>query len=110
MHPQKFYQINGGEFQNEKVRKMAERWNIKLLTTAAESPWSNGLCEKTVGILKDSLRKMRGNEEMDIEIALRWVVSARNCLVNNGGFSPNQLVFGRNPSLPNLMGEEFQSC
>ena len=22
---------NGGEFQNEKVRRMAERWNIKLL-------------------------------------------------------------------------------
>ena len=69
---------------------MAERWNIKLLTTAAESPWSNGLYEKTVGILKDSLRKMRDNEEVDIEIALRWVVSARNCLVNNVGFSSNQ--------------------
>ena len=33
---------------------MAERWNIKLLATAAESPWSNGLCEKTVGLLKES--------------------------------------------------------
>ena len=88
--PSKILSDNGGEFQNEKVRKMAERWNIKLLTTAAESPWSNGLYEKTVGILKDSLRKMRDNEEVDIEIALRWVVSARNCLVNNVGFSSNQ--------------------
>ena len=107
--PSKILSDNGGEFQNEKVRRMAERWNIKMLATAAESPWSNGLCEKTVGILKESLRKMRDNEEVDLEIALRWVVSARNCLVNNGGFSPNQLVFGKNPSLPNLMGEESSS-
>ena len=107
--PLKILSDNGGEFQNEKVRRMSERWNVKLLATAAESPWSNGLCEKTVGILKESLRKMRDDEEVDLAIALRWVVSARNCLVNNGGFSPNQLVFGKNPSLPNLMGEESSS-
>ena len=104
--PCKILSDNGGEFQNEKVRMMAEKWNIKLLATAAESPWSNGLCEKTVGVLKESLRKMRDDEEVDLTIALMWVVSAKNCLVNNGGFSPNQLVFGKNPSLPNLMGEE----
>ena len=107
--PVKIFSDNGGEFQNEKVRKMAERWNVKVLTTAAESPWSNGLCEKTVGIIKESLRKMRDDEEIDLGSALRWVVSARNSLTNNGGFSPNQLVFGKNPSLPNLMGEDSSS-
>ena len=107
--PAKILSDNGGEFQNEKVRMMAEKWNIKLLATAAESPWSNGLCEKTVGILKESLRKMRDDEKVDLTVALRWVVSARNSLTNNGGFSPNQLVFGKNPSLPNLMGEESSS-
>ena len=104
--PSKILSDNGGEFQNEKMRKMTERWNIKLLATAAESPWSNGLCEKTVGILKESMRKMRDEEDVSCKMALRWVVCARNCLVNNGGFSPNQLVFGRNPALPNLVGEE----
>ena len=107
--PLKILSDNGGEFQNEKVRRMAERWNVKVLATAAESPWSNGLCEKTVGILKESLRKMRDDEEVELGIALRWVVSARNCLVNNGGFSPNQLVFGKNPFLPSLMGEKSSS-
>ena len=99
----------GGEFQNEKVKRMTERWNIKVLTTAAHSPWSNGSCEKTVGIIKESLRKMKEEEGVDSMTALRWVVCARNCLVNNGGFSPNQLVFGKNPALPNLMGEEGSS-
>ena len=55
------------------------------------------------------MRKMRDNEEVDLSIALKWVVRARNCYVNNGSFSPNQLVFGRNPSLPNLMGEGSSS-
>ena len=52
---------------------------------------------------------MKDDEEVDLSVALRWAVCARNCLVNNGGFSPNQLVFGKNPSLPNLMGEESSS-
>ena len=107
--PSKMLSDNGREFQNEKVRRMAERWSIKLLATAAESPWSNGLCEKTVGILKESWRKMKDEEGIDDSMALRWVVCARNCLVNNGGFSPNQLVFGKKPLLPNLMGEESSS-
>lgn len=106
--PSKVLSDNGGEFQNEKVRRMSEQWNIKWMATAAESPWSNGICEKTVGILKESLRKMR-DEEVDSNLALRWVVCARNCLVNNGGFSPNQLVFGKNPILPNLIGETGSS-
>ena len=52
---------------------------------------------------------MKVEEGIDDSMALRWVVCARNCLVNNGGFSPNQLVFGKNPLLPNLMGEESSS-
>ena len=107
--PSKVLSDNGGEFQNEKMRRMAERWNMKLLTTSAESPWSNGLCEKTVGIIKESLRKMKENEGVDEVLALRWVVCARNSLMNNGGFSPNQLVFGKNPSIPNLMADEDSS-
>ena len=106
--PLKILSDNGKEFQNEKVRRMCEKLNIKILATAAESPWSNGLCEKTVGIIKESLRKMR-EEEVELNLALKWVVSARNSLINNGGFSPNQLVFGKNPSMPNLMGDNTSS-
>ena len=82
---------------------MAEKWNIRIMTTAAESPWSNGLCEKTVGLIKDVLRKLR-EESINKNIALAWSVSARNTLMNNGGFSPCQLVFGKNPILPNVIG------
>ena len=36
---------------------------------------------------------------------LPWVVMAKNCLTNQNGFSPNELVFGRNPILPNVTKE-----
>ena len=37
----------------------------------------------------------------DLSIALSWAVSAKNYLKSVNGFSPNQLVFGSNPNLPN---------
>ena len=35
-----------------------------------------------------------------LEVALAWVISAKNSLQNHGGFSPNQLVFGHDINLP----------
>ena len=39
--------------------------------------------------------------------ALAWAVSAKNSLANVNGFSPNQLVFGRNPNLPNFLTDKL---
>ena len=36
-----------------------ERFNIERKATPSESPWSNGLCEKWVGLTKDDLRKLK---------------------------------------------------
>ena len=49
---------NGGEFQNE-MCVFTERFDIEIKATPSESPWSNGLCEKWVGLTKDSLRKLK---------------------------------------------------
>ena len=103
--PQVVLTDNGGEFQNESFLRMSEMFGIKCKTTAAESPFSNGLCEKMVGLLKDAVRKMDDECEGGLEMMLYWAVAAKNCLHNQRGFSPNQLVFGRNPGLPDLQGE-----
>ena len=44
---------NGGEFVNEDLIEFACKFNVTIRTTAAESPWSNGLCERHNGILAD---------------------------------------------------------
>ena len=95
---------NGGEFQNEEFYVFAERFGIELRATPSESPWSNGICEKWVGLTKDGLRKLK-EEGIPRHVALAWTIAAKNSLIMKGGFAPNQLVFGRNTGVINLYEE-----
>ena len=100
--PKQIFSDNGGEFNNEEMKALGEAYNMKVLTTAAESPWSNGVCERLNGVIGNLVGKIIDDTECDVETALAWAVSARNALVNNSGFSPNQLVFGFNPAVPDI--------
>ena len=53
------------------------------------------------------LLKIKDSEKYDYDTALAWVVSAKNSLINHNGFSPSQLVFGQNPSLPNFINNKL---
>ena len=44
--------------------------------------------------------KTMDDSKCDIDLAMHWSVAAKNSLLNVYGYSPNQLVFGKNPSLP----------
>ena len=47
--------------------------------------------------------KILSDSSCSVANALVWAVSAKNALYNNGGYSPNQLVFGKNPNLPSVL-------
>ena len=96
---------NGGEFSNEELRKLGEKVNITIKTTAAESPWSNGLCERHNGVLGEMLGKTMAEAKCSLDIAIDWCINAKNSLQNVHGFSPYQLVFGRNPRLPGFLSD-----
>ena len=98
----KFLMDNGGEFCNSDFVTFCENYNIRICTTAAESPWSNGLVERHNAILGLTVSKVIEDTSCDLEVALAWAISAKNSLKNVHGFSPNQLVFGRNPNYPNV--------
>lgn len=104
--PSQILSDNGREFNNEKFRCMGDMFGIKLLCTAAYSPWSNGVCERLNAVLAISVRRIIDDTRCDVQTALSWAVAARNSLHNFSGYSPNQLVFGYNPSLPNVMQNE----
>ena len=104
--PRKFLSDNGGEFNNELMRCLGGHFGIDLMCTAAESPWSNGICERLNCIIGISIQKIINDTKCSLVVALSWAVSARNALQNVHGYSPNQLVFGYNPSLPNVIGNE----
>ena len=46
------------------------------------------------------MAKSIDNVKCDLELALAWATAARNSLKYINGFSPNQMVFGKNPNFP----------
>ena len=94
---------NGGEFDNELMRDIAQNLNTVVTTTAAYSPWSNGLVERHNAVLGEMVLKTLEDNTCDLDTALSWAVCAKNSLHNSKGFSPNQLVFGYNPNLPSVL-------
>ena len=80
--PSRFLTDNGGEFANEDFIQMCDRMGIIICTTAAESPWSNGMVERNNGLLGEAIRKVVEDVECSLETALSWVVNAKNSLHN----------------------------
>lgn len=99
----KFMVDNGGEFDNSEFIDFCEKLNIRIVTTAAESPWSNGIVERHNAIIGETVRKIMNDQNCELEVALSWAISAKNSLANYNGYSPNQLLFGKNPNIPCIL-------
>ena len=69
---------NGGEVVNEAMLTLSDIFDITSKKSPAESPWSNRKCEIFVGLLKESLRKLKEDTTAYREIALQW---SRDCVV-----------------------------
>lgn len=100
-HPDKaILNDNGGEFVGKEMVELKNYLNVRSITTGAEAPFQNGLCERNHAILDSMmLRLMLDNPSTEVNTLIKWANMAKNCLINVHGFSPNQLVFGKNPKL-----------
>ena len=105
--PCKVFSDNGGEFISDEFVDMCEAFGMKISTTPSYSPWSNGLCERHNQTLTNILLKIKEDVKCDWDTALAWAVRAKNSSVNHNGYSPMQLVFGRNPNLPTTLTAEL---
>ena len=102
----KFLVDNGGEFDNDEFRSLCENGNIRICTTAAESPWGNGIVERHNATLGFSVQKIVDDLKCDLSLAVAWAVSAKNALHNVHGFSPNQLLFGKKTNFPAVVSNK----
>ena len=105
--PGKILSDNGGEFSNEDFREMGEKLNSRITTTAAESPWSNGINERHNALLGEMVIKTMEDTKCSLDVAISWSVSAKNSLANINGYSPYQLVFGKNPNFPSILHDKL---
>ena len=67
------------------------------MSTASESPWSNGITERQNSITGNMLEKILEENKCSLEVALAWAASAKIlCRMWMGTvYSPNQLVLAR---------------
>ena len=82
-------------------------FNIETATTAAESPFSNGVVERHHLIVVEAMEKTVEDLGCEKDMALAYAVAAKNSLQNRGGYSPNQLVFGMNPNFPSILSDKI---
>ena len=93
-----------GEFNADEMREVMSILNVRVLTTAAESPFQNGLCERVHAVTDMMLLKLEEeNKRTDSQTLLCWANMARNALQMWNGYSSHQLIFGKNPNLPGIM-------
>ena len=72
---------NGGEFSSDEMREVMSILNVRVITTAAESPFQNGLCERVHAVTDTMLLKLKEeNGKMDKQTLLCWANMARNSL------------------------------
>ena len=89
---------------NEEMQALKSELNVIDLTTGAESPWQNGLCEKNHFTMDNILERIEVDYlRLSINAKLAWATMAKNSLMMVYGYSPYQLVFGKNPNLPNIL-------
>ena len=69
---------NGGAFDNGLLRDVSELLNIKVLTSAAYSPWSNGIVERHNAVIENMLLKIVEDGSCSVKNALIWAISAKN--------------------------------
>ena len=62
--------------------------------------------ERHNAVLTETLLKIRDEYKLDWETSLGWAISTKNSMQSVHGFSPFQLVFGRNPNLPNILEDK----
>ena len=106
--PRGIHVDNGREFKNGELRNLCQRHGIRIFPTTPYSPWSNGLCERHNGVISEMLDKtMTQNPNMALDLALKHVIFAKNCLESHLGFTPYQLVFGHNPRLPSVLNDDI---
>jgi transposase InsO family protein len=101
--PQRLKMDSGREFNNTEIRELGNCVGIETESTAAHSPWMNGLCERNHAVTDRCMEKiLHDNPKTPFEVALAYACNAKNCLQMWNGFSSFQLVFGKNPRLPDV--------
>ena len=107
--PNYIFSDNGDEFIGDNFYDMCGKFNIKVPGTASFSPWSNDTCERHNHLITTILLKIRDCVKCSYDTALAWAISEKNSLIDHNGFSPSQIVFGKNSNQQNIVNDTLRT-
>ena len=88
---QSIFADNGGEFNNELLRDVAELLDVSVASTAAESPWSNGVVERHNATLGNMIQKIVADTGCSQNACMGS--ECQKCFVKQFGFQSQSVSF-----------------
>lgn len=93
--PTQFVSDNGKTFTSNEFSQFLKKNGITQKFTAPYNPSTNGLAERFVQTIKNSLRRMR-TDQANVQVALQQILlQYRNATHSTTGKSPAELMFAR---------------
>ena len=91
----------GGEICNKKTASFLDGFGTKIPTAAEYSLFPNGIVERYDAILKDTFRKLNGDQEMDLDQkeVIRRVIFAKTRLIDYLGFFLFVRIYAKGPNV-----------
>ena len=99
--PQELLTDNGSNFMSKVMKKYCSMTGIKQIRSSPYHPQTDGMVERFNATLKRLLRKLTQNSEVEWDLCLSYVLwSYRRTIHKTTGFSPYQLLFGKQMRMP----------
>lgn len=99
--PKQIISDQGAAFTSHRWRNMMEKWRIKHVTTSAANPQANGQVERMNQTILKSLRRTLGaKKEIWPDLLQLVLMDYRVTTQDTTGYSPSQLLFGKQMRLP----------
>jgi hypothetical protein len=99
--PLRIHSDRGGAFESQIVKELCELTGMQKSRTTPYNPRGNGACERFNRSLLGLLGTLTNEQKSKWKDQLTHVVHAYNCMRNEStGFTPFELMYGRQPRLP----------
>ena len=99
--PQELLTDNGTNFISKVIKQFCQTTGVHQIRTSPYHPETDGMVERFNSTLKKLLRKLTQNTKIEWDKCLPFVLWAyRGTMHATTGFSPYQLLFGREMRMP----------
>jgi hypothetical protein len=110
--PERIIFDQGGEFDNQWMRKLANKWHIEPVPITAKNPRANSIVERLHFVMADKVRAQLASKnkyhDPVKEILSAATYGIRAAVHSVTGYTPGQLVYGRDMLLRTVIETDME--